>query len=45
MKVMFGESKNRDVITSFVVVECQQHHVGPEIKCFKWDLSQPKQYN
>lgn len=34
--------KKRNMITSLVVEQCQQHRVGPEIKCFKWSLSQPK---
>lgn len=45
MKVMFVESENRNMITSLVVEQCQQHHVGPEIKCFKWGLSQPQKNN
>lgn len=45
MKVMYVENKNRNVITSSVVKQCQQHHVGPEIKCFKWGLSQPQKDN
>ncbi len=45
MKVMFVVSENRDMITSLVVEQCQQHRVGPEIKCFKWGLSQPQKSN
>lgn len=45
LNMMFVEIENRNMITSLVVEECQQHHVGPEIKCFKWSLSQPQKNN
>ena len=41
MKVMFVERKKIEM-WSLVVKRCQQQHVGPEIKCFKWGLAHSK---